>query len=100
MNGNGEMSNCPFLAVTGVCQMGISEHIFSWQSMFTEISIKETFFIIFFSFFIIFLLRNVRHFHKIPSIADRSAFFRSEPPPLFNILKEAFSRGILHPKIF
>ena len=99
----GKMSDCPFMGVTALCQMSPLEHLATWQTMFTTIPQQEkNIFAILASFIFLFSLIWLGSFipkkdllkYKFQLIAqtDNISFQTS--------LEEAFSNGIVHPKIF
>lgn len=103
MDMSGQMVNCPFSGHSmSICKMNPMEHIEEWQSMFASLPVKDTL-SIFFVLLLFIALRNLLPWHKfsLPEIKYlhtkylfRGNFYISNP------LKEAFSRGILNPKLF
>lgn len=105
MGQDGGMFSCPFMQdFSSFCQMTLNEHISQWQRMFA-LTPKESFF----SFFLLLTLT----FYALSFIIDRSLkklkhcqpffhFLCQHNPEikLFNILTIAFSKGIIHPKIY
>lgn len=102
MDMNGQI-NCPFSGHSmSICKMNPMEHIEEWQSMFASIPVKNTLSILF-TLLLFIAIRNLVPWHKfsLPEIKYlytkylfRSNFHTYHP------LKEAFSRGILNPKLF
>lgn len=102
MDMNGQI-NCPFSGHSmSICKMNPMEHIEEWQSMFASLPLKDALSIIF-TLILFIAIRNLLPWHKfsLPEIKYlytkylfRSNFHISSP------LKEAFSRGILNPKLF
>jgi hypothetical protein len=94
--------NCPFSNHSmSICQMNPLEHIEKWQSMFTMLPVQNL---------ISFLLALFTLF-VISKFTDWNKFLRSKSSQLyqnnkalyvqvFNPLKDAYSRGILNPKLF
>lgn len=104
MNINKSTANCPFSAHSeAMCQMNPLEHIEEWQSMFTMIP-SQNLISIFFVLFALIILSKLKFWNRfsisgLPLIipSSRYSFINFQ---IFNPLKEAFSRGILNPKIF
>lgn len=98
-----EMPGCPVMGITIVCQMNPLEHIAAWQNMFVSVSPKGIFDTL--ALFLAFLLFtfSVKSFWS----ARRASFFSAQKTVqrivisiIRNPLAEAFSNGILNPKIF
>ncbi|MEK7151839.1 MAG: hypothetical protein AAB773_00220 [Patescibacteria group bacterium] len=100
-----EMSGCSVMGMTTVCQMNPLEHIAAWQNMFVSVSPKGTFdALVLFLAFLLFAF-SVKDFWS----AGLASFFSDQKTtPILrrtisiirNPLAEAFSNGILNPKIF
>ena len=101
---DGKMSNCPFMNNTdSLCSMNVMEHIRAWQSIFTAIPLKE-------KMSLAFSLLSVLMLFLVPKFFDQlfkylNLFYRERYRHLQKIfiprpLEEAFSNGILNPKIF
>jgi hypothetical protein len=96
---------CPFGGHSMViCQMNPLEHIQEWQSMFTTLPAKDM--ISIFSAFLSLLALLALRFLNTPFLFKKSRLekyaniFYLNRAPIFNPLQEAFSRGILNPKLF
>ncbi|MGB3922238.1 MAG: hypothetical protein WBL19_03145 [Minisyncoccia bacterium] len=95
--------NCPFGSHSmAICQTNPMEHIQEWQSMFTMLPAQN----ILLTLFVLFAFLFIRKLHSrfsIPqpplSYPDNRAAY-SQSFQIFDPLKEAFSSGILNPKIF
>lgn len=103
MDMSGQMTNCPFSNHSmSICKMSPMEHIQEWQSMFTSLPIKDTLSIIF-TLLLFIVIRNLlpRYKFSVPEIKYlyTKYLFRSNFH-IYNPLKEAFSGGILNPKLF
>lgn len=98
-------TNCPFGGHSMViCQMNPLEHIQEWQSMFTMLPAKDALSIlsVLLSLLALLALRflNTPSLFKKPQLEQYVNPFYLNRVPIFNPLKEAFSRGILNPKLF
>lgn len=99
MDSQGNMGKCPFMQdTTSICRMSILEHIRGWQSAFTATvapAIIALFvaFVLFLGFY--FNLEDNDDLTVQPYCKRRNAL-----PAVFNYLQIAFSKGILHSKIF
>ncbi len=103
MGKNGKMSDCLFNTGASICNMNALEHISAWQSTFTSLPFKNI------SLFVVFLLLSVFElffFSKFLNIVNlksdsiHSQRFRENTFLIQNKLEEAFSNGILNPKLF
>lgn len=100
---NGNVVKCPFAGHSmSICIMNPTEHIEEWQSMFTTLPVKDTLAMLslLLTLFALLKLRQVFSVPKIPQADSYINLFYIHRPPIFNSLQEAFSRGILNPKIF
>jgi hypothetical protein len=103
MDSSGQMSNCPFLGVTALCKMNPLAHMAAWQNMFAAVPSKTAgalaaLFLL--ALFAVALLRdfwNIKELKLVPVVSQR---FREKIFVVSSSLQEAFSSGILHPKIF
>ncbi len=96
-------ANCPFGGHSmAICQMNPMEHIQEWQSMFTMLPAQNTLLLLFALFAFLFIRKLYSRF-SIPepplSYPDNRAAY-SQSFQIFDPLKEAFSSGILNPKVF
>lgn len=103
MPSDGQMSGCPFMGEGAVCRMDPLEHLAAWQSAFTATIPGQSVA----SFVLLLLLSLLLLQH------GRQRFARKKASPTrgFRVpyrgrlffhhpLQEAFSDGILHPKLF
>lgn len=103
MGMNGETANCPFSDHSmSICKMNPLEHIEEWQSMFTAIPAKDI--VSFFFLLLVVIALTTLSFWSRFSIPDiRYLYKRLLYKKKFHIpnpLEEAFSQGILNPKLF
>lgn len=97
---DGAMASCPFSHGSAICAMNALEHIAEWKALFAGLPQKSASLLA----ILIFAFAAAVFPPRRESPADKSliAFrrffliFR----PVFNYLREIFSRGILHPKIY
>lgn len=96
-------ANCPFGGHSmSICIMNPMEHIQEWQSMFTTLPAKNTLALLSL-LLVLFALLKLRQVFSVPKIPQADSYinlFYLHRPPIFNPLQEAFSSGILNPKIF
>ena len=103
---DGTMSGCMFNGQAQICTMTFSEHVAHWQAMFTTTTPQKALvFALLVLLAVVFvavaiLKRNL--FLLFSYYATRWRLYIKHNPELslLNPLKEAFSSGILHPKIF
>lgn len=107
MRTDGTMGGCMFDGRAQICPMAFTEHISNWQSMFSVILQKSFFFVqilVLISTFIVAVsaLRRNLLFLLFSYFSERWKFSIKNNPnlPLFDFIREAFSRGILNPKIY
>jgi len=103
-NDNGNMEGCIFTGKTMLCKMGIVEHISLWQGMFTAVPQKDSILLALIVLLItaVFIAINYSpHLADIKQkISERFYLLNHPDIKLFNPLRRAFSRGIIHPKIY
>lgn len=96
--------DCPFVFghSMAICEMNPMEHLQEWQSMFTMLPSQN----VLLALFALLALLLARKFHSTFSIPEPPLTPRSNRPvytqsfQIFDPLKEAFSSGILNPKLF
>lgn len=97
---DGAMLSCPFSHGSAICAMNAFEHIAAWKTLFAGLPQKSAALlaILIFAFAAAFFAPRRESPADKSLIAFRRFFliFR----PVFNYLREIFSRGILHPKIY
>ncbi len=102
---NGDMIGCPFVSGTAsMCQMGVLEHIAYWQQLFIA-KVNDTTILIPWLLFIPLFLAvrqlGTKNKDKTPLDLSFRLYDKSNPQiRLLNYLISAFSKGILHPKIY
>lgn len=104
-NKDGNMEGCIFTGKTMLCEMGIVEHISLWQSMFTAMPQESLMLLALLILLVavIFVTKNILVPPRLFSseALTKQLYLKEHPDlPLFNPLKEAFSQGILNPKIY
>ncbi len=107
LGSDGQMtSNCPFMSeMSSLCQMNPLEHFAAWQSMFTAMLNKSGILTNLFLLLILTLgamLIRANVSAAPPKIAEDQSLFSyyKRRIPIAGSLQEAFSNGILHPKLF
>lgn len=102
MQMDGTMNNCPFMPGVSICTMTALEHIAASQSMFNALPLDKDFSFIFLVILALLLLsHNILKLFVLPPRLVRARDFLSHQGyiPLHNYLQEAFSNGILNPRI-
>jgi hypothetical protein len=100
----GQMGNCPFGGHSMViCEMNPMEHIQEWQSMFTALPLETALTLL----LVLLALSVARTFSlnkysstsppRAPLVYSRRTTYSFQ---IFNPLQEAYSSGILNPKLF
>lgn len=105
MNEKGQMSACPFSGQAAICTMTFAEHLNIWQAMFTATPQKTSFFnflilTLAFALASIIFRERLRLFLGSLTFRWRLHLKRNSFFQFFDHLKEAFSQGILNPKIY
>ena len=107
MKSDGTMSGCLFDGQAEICPMTIAEHLSRWQGMFTAIPQKTDVLVQFLLLALAFVLIASAFRQRLllllsAQFSDRWRFYLKQNPhiPLFDPLREAFSQGILNPKIY
>lgn len=97
---DGTMHNCPYMGVAALCNMTPLEHLSQWQQMFSATAQQ------------LFTLALLSAFALLVTLFFVKDFFTSiESPPrgmsqykyrerIFDPLRLAFARGIVHPKVY
>ncbi len=98
MDKDGNMSDCPFMGMNAICQMGASEHIGAFQNMFSGVQTRSALVSILF----IFLALSSLMIPKGNSPPNMVGLLIKECPHLYNFNKIllALSDGIIQPKIY
>lgn len=104
-NENGNMSGCIFTGKTMLCKMSVIEHISLWQSMLIAIPQESLTLLalLVLSIAAIFATKDVLAPPRLSSseVLTKRLYLREHPDLLLFVpLKEAFSQGILNPKIY
>lgn len=95
------MHNCPFMGIAVLCEMSPLQHLMEWQSMFTAsaqplavILLLLLVLAIALSQFLTRILMDRLHERPAPVFRYR---YRQ---PVFDTLRLALARGIIHPKVY
>ena len=102
MDGNGMMTPCPFMGMTGICNMNPLDHIVAWQGMFTSIPAQSVpLIVLLFALSLIVVFTRVRQVHAPPreQISSYRLYRRAEYFHPVPALQELFASGILNPKL-
>lgn len=107
MTSDGQMSSGCFMpGMSTICQMDPIEHITEWQSMFTAIpgnsDVLTILLILLTSVLLGFvLIKRSTHPHLSQSPPSKSlSFYQRRHVPIVSHIQEAFSNGILHPRLY
>ena len=95
------MQGCPFMLGTSICHMSLFEHIATWQTMFAATGkVSNILLAVLSALMFVFFLS--KYFYPPPRVFSTRRLTRSiqEPHRLAQALLEAFSAGILNPKLF
>lgn len=102
MNAGGRLVTCPFSGHSmSICKMNPMEHLQEWQNMFVaDPNLGILLLSLVFSLLLIFFLYTKYHKRPDSSVFYKKSHFNFHTKPIFNILQESFSNGILNPKTF
>jgi len=107
MSDNGTIGGCLFTGMEEICTMTLIEHISRWQGMFTAIPQKADLMAMLFALIsavgaLAFSILKRNQLLLLKYFSDRWRLYLKQNPHilLFDPLQEAFSRGILNPKIY
>jgi type III secretory pathway component EscT len=99
MTSDGSMQDCPYMGEVGYCNMNISEHLASWQQLFTStlehsnpLALLPLLTLFVLAYFFVDLLVRKR--------TERPLLQRWRKRELFDPLQLAFARGLIHPKLY
>lgn len=103
INSDGVMSNCPAMGMISVCQMNPLEHILAWQGMFAFTPNQNNILaalLLLLAIALGILRTRQRHVVSLYKIFTPKRRYGQSHSLWRTSLQEAFSNGILHPKIF
>jgi len=107
MKDDGTMGGCLFDGRAEICSMTFAEHLSLWQGMFTAIPQKTNLWVLLFALIsaigvLVFSILKQHQLLLLKYFSDRWRLYLKQNPrlSLFDHLREAFSRGILNPKIY
>lgn len=96
----GQLSNCPFaIAHSSICGIYPVEHLQEWQNMLTSLPVKDITPILA-TLLLVGTLTWISYFSLIEIIYLYTSHFSRYNFHIYDPLKEAFSDGILNPKLF
>lgn len=99
----GQMSSCPIMGVVALCEMSPLVHVAKWQNLFSALPERGGALflaIVALSLSMIFLLRRARYSPGLFVVPLWMLGSKAVSIPIPSTLQEAFSDGILNPKIF
>lgn len=104
---DGQMSsgNCFMPGMTEVlCQMNPLEHIATWQNMFTAVPNQNDILLLLASLLALALGALFTAYRStappVTAVLQPQFLYYKRRIPIIHLLQEAFSNGILHPKLF
>lgn len=102
MGSDGVMENCLFGSTISFCPMSLFEHLSLWQNMFVANLPKiSVFYLFFFLISFLFIALRIAQSKSYKEKKIEKLYLKQKPDILlFDYLKEAFSQGILNPKIY
>lgn len=101
---DGRMSPCPFMGMSkeAVCQMTPFEHMAAWQSTFTSLPLKgiSVLALLLLIIVAVFFIKKLWDSKELELVSLYRQRFRDRTFIIRSPLQEAFSQGILNPKLF
>lgn len=102
---NGQMGSCPFMGeMTAICSMNAVEHLSAWIQSFQTIPAKSYAAILLSLLFIYSVfastVKPLKEKYDLSFIKNRIVVDDIGYPKLFDHLRFAFSKGILHSRIY
>lgn len=97
---SGKMLGCFLMGETVVCQINIFEHLSLWQNTFTTILSLFTSAALLFALAWFIFSRHDRHRLQRKILPQPFSVFADPEISLGDYLRQAFSQGILQPKIY
>lgn len=103
---DGTMGGCLFTGMEEICKMSFTEHLSKWQTMFTAtIPQKALAFVLLLLLAVVFVAVAIFKCNLLLLFSYYTTrwrlYIKHNPElSLFNPLREAFSQGILNPKIY
>jgi hypothetical protein len=99
MMSDGKMENCPYMGVVALCDMNPPEHLFQWQQLFTTTAPHVSTFALFLLLATFLLWRFIDNFSYRHNKEEPVAY-QIDKIDIFDFLRLAFARGLIHPKVF
>lgn len=96
MDSTGAVNTCNFVSQPA-CSMSVTKHVAMWQSFFTSPDISYLTFLFLLTIFIIVYFTTTKILKEILKICQYLKYFCVS---LVNYLTQAFSQGILNPKVY
>jgi hypothetical protein len=103
---NGNDVRCPFSGHSmSICITNPTEHIQEWQSMFTLLPAQSDVLLALFALILLIAFTTLKYrskfsLHNAPLVLSRLRSILRDSFQIFDPLKEAFSSGILNPKLY
>lgn len=93
------MHHCPFMGVPALCGMSPLAHLVEWQLMFTAVLQQMTVSLLLLLFAVVITWQYRREMY-VPERTETLLPRLRDPERIFDPLRLAFARGIIHPKVF
>ncbi len=103
MNNGGDALGCSFMNIATLCAMNPFTHIATWQNMFASSFPKEIFSLLALALLIALFAFTVRNFLRDSNVSQTLTPIQRLTTRIShtkNSLQEAFSSGILNPKLY
>ena len=97
---DGTMMPCPFMGVAAVCTMSPLEHMAGWQQMFVSTVQHSAARALVLLVALMLVFRSLQGLHRPRILHRRHSYRQRYRERLFDPLRLAFARGIIHSKAF
>lgn len=100
MGPDGSMSDCPFMPGVSICDMSLFDMLSASQGLFGDVSLGQDFTLLVLLISGFFVLGTLLRWFSPPNHILRYRLRYRVESFLYNFLREAFSSGLLNPKLF
>jgi hypothetical protein len=99
MPDDGAMQNCPYMGIAVLCNMTPLQHLSEWQVAFAATAQQLSIAALLLMLAALLLWRLILHLLAPPPSILPTVRYRDRQV-IFNPLRLAFARGLIHPKVF
>ena len=100
MESDGNMTDCPFMPGVSICDMSLFDMISASHGLISDISLSQDYLLLILLISGVFVFGPLLRWFFTPINIVRQRFRNKEESSFYNFLREAFSSGLLHSKLF